>query len=345
VLVGLWGRLSAAADHGRHPVLRGCLIVWVASAVVGVLGLWARLTPPPEHADTLIWRAPMFVFGVATLFWCLGLWKRLLDDRDDPDPWIWRWVLIAWVVSGALAGLGLWKWAHLDSEPDGPAFLRWTQVRWHDDATALHVAMLVWIAATVLLLVGCCTRLSAVAVWALSVSFANINTYIDNAGDQVRTIVLFYLMLCPCGAVWSVDSWLARRRGPVYVYPWPLRLLFVQMVLIYFCNGLYKVVGEDWTGGTSLYHVLCDLTLTRVSYAQFPVPLIVTQVMTWLVLAWEVGFPLWVALKWTRVPALVFGVLFHLGIMVSMELGGFGPYMLTLYLPLLPWERWLGPKA
>jgi hypothetical protein len=31
--------------------------------------------------------------------------------------------------------------------------------------------------------------------------------------------------------------------------------------------------------------------------------------------------------------------LFHIGIGVSMELGNFAPYVLTMYLPLLPWER------
>jgi hypothetical protein len=222
--------------------------------------------------------------------------------------------------------------------------------RWHwsaligvDDST-LHWAMLAWVVATVCLLVGLLTRLSAAACWLLSLSFAGLNQYIDNAGDQIRGIVLFYLMLCPSGAVWSVDSWWrARRRGrtgPVTVYPWPLRLLFVQLVLIYFLNGLYKLFSEDWREGTSLYYVLCDLTLTRFSYVQLPVPYALTKVCTWAVLAWEVGFPLWVALPWTRKPALVCGVLFHLGIWLTMEIGGFVPYMLTLYLPLLPWERW-----
>jgi hypothetical protein len=35
---------------------------------------------------------------------------------------------------------------------------------------------------------------------------------------------------------------------------------------------------------------------------------------------------------------LWFGVLFHLGIYLTMELGNFVPYALTLYLPLVPWE-------
>ena len=57
------------------------------------------------------------------------------------------------------------------------------------------------------------------------------------------------------------------------------------------------------------------------------------------VLVWEAGFPLWVGLPWTRKAALLFGVAFHLGIGLSMELGFFAPYALCFYLHLLPWER------
>ena len=128
----------------------------------------------------------------------------------------------------------------------------------------------------------------------------------------------------------------------LYVSPWPIRLLFVQLVFIYFCNGVYKLAGADWRRGDSLYYVLCDLSLTRVSFAQVQPPLAVTRLLSWAVLVWEVGFPLWVGLRRTRVAALCFGAAFHLGIFATLELGGFAPYMLTLYLPLLPWGRWTG---
>src|SRR5207248_1313913 len=147
-----------------------------------------------------------------------------------------------------------------------------------------------------------------------------------NAGDVVKIIVLFYLMLSPCGTAWSVDAWLRRRRtglaGPVLVPPWPLRLLFVQMVVIYFMNGLSKWPSADWQGGMTLYYVLQDPAIARVSYALLPVPLWVLRCSTWLVLIWELGFPLWVALPWTRKPALWIGVLFHVGIWLSIGLGG-----------------------
>jgi hypothetical protein len=345
ILLGLWGRLSAAGRPGPHPVLRWCLAAWTVASAFAVLGLWSRVAPGDEHGDSLLWRVPMGVLGVATFFGCVALWRRLRDEPDD-DPWVWRWVLLAWTVTALLAALGVW--ATRAGPPKLPP-LAWTEARWHGEVTALRVALVAWAVAVVLLLLGLWTRASAVAAWVLSLSFDNLNWYINNAGDQVRGITLFYLMLTPCGAAWSLDSWLARlrgrRAGPVYVYPWALRLLFVQMVYIYFVNGLYKVFGADWTEGASLYLVWCDLTLTRFSHAQFPVPFVVTQIMSWTVLAWELSFPLLVLIKWTRPVALLFGVAFHLGIFATLELGGFGPYMIVLYLPLLPWDRWLQKRA
>ena len=44
--------------------------------------------------------------------------------------------------------------------------------------------------------------------------------------------------------------------------------------------------------------------------------------------------------RWNRELTLAFGVMFHLGIAVTMELGGFPFYLMALYLPFLPWERW-----
>ncbi len=343
VLLGLWGRLTAEGG-GQHVGLRRALAVWLAATAFTVFGLWTRVNAASEHGASLVWRAPMVALGLAMVFWCLALWRRFRSEADD-DPWVWRWVLLAWAGAAALAGVGVWKWLAGGDHPGTPGFLAWTGARWHGEAAVLLAAMIAWVAAAFLLTVGCWTRVATIAAWALSVSFDNLNWYVNNAGDQVRTIALFSLMLCPCGAAWSLDSWYARRRGrpngPVYVYPWPLRLLFLQMVCIYFCNGVYKVMGADWMAGASLYHVWCDLALTRFSYAQMPIPYALTRVASWTVFAWELSFPVLVLVKWTRVPALLFGVTFHLGIFATMELGGFGPYMIALYLPLLPWDRWL----
>jgi len=163
-------------------------------------------------------------------------------------------------------------------------------------------------------------------------------------------------MLTPCGAVWSVDSLLRRRqstthhsplttRQPVFIWPWALRLLFVQMALIYFLNGFYKLVGPHWRAGDVLQSVLGNIQWARWSFAQLPLPYPAVQGLTWLVLFWELGFPLLVAMRPFRNLTLWVGVLLHVGLAVSLQLGLFSFYMLCLYLPLVPWERWTDRKA
>ena len=255
-----------------------------------------------------------------------------------------------------------------------------------DDPSDMRLLMAVWAAASFLLLIGLFSRVSALTAWAISGSVAWFNSSVDNAGDTIRTLVLFYLVLSPCGGAWAVDAWMRRRfrwswgdagreavglhrrevpwRGPFYIYPWPLCLLLVQMMLIYTCNGLYKMGGHTWHDGTSLYYVLGDLTLARFSASMLPLPFRLSQWMTVTILWWEILFALvmlvpwrtladlvqrlhWgglhrlhVLLRWNRGIYLSFGVLFHLGILVGMELGGFALYALCLYLPFVPWERW-----
>jgi hypothetical protein len=336
--LGFWVRLTTTQNT---LAIRRLLVLWLMVTILVVLGQWARMSPAFEQVSPLTWLAPGIGWAISTFFLGTDLLNRARRRATDLDL---RIILIgSWVSLLVFVALGLWK--TFDPSPEGPFVLRWVGARWDEELGLILGAMLVWSAGTFLLLVGLATRWSAVLVWILSTSFAHLNSYIDNHGDTVRGIILFYLMLCPCGAAWSVDAWLARRRraqaGNVFVSPWPLRLLFVQMVFIYWMNGLYKAIGSDWNEGVSYYYVLCDLAIARFSYAQFPVPFWVTWLLTKVVLYWEVTFPLWMPFRRTRIAALGLGALFHLGIFVQMELGGFAPYMLCLYLPLLPWHRWL----
>ena len=307
-------------------------IIWLISGMLFQFGLWSREIAA-EKTTNLTWLVPLVSCIMASVFLLLAL-KKIIDRSI-------AWIIVGWDLTTILLVIGIWL-VPLAKEGQLPLFRIFLQVPWDSSPTVLQAVYVIWLLAVILLLVGFCTKTSAVIAWVLSTSFANLNPNIDNAGDTVRGIILFYLMLCPCSAVWSIDSLLARwrgRTGPVFVSPWALRLLFVQMTLIYFMNGIYKLAGPEWREGTSLYYVLSDLTLARFSYAQIDLPLWLIRFLSWSVLIWEVGFPLWVALPWTRTAALLMGVAFHLGIMLTMELGGFGPYMLTLYLPLLPWER------
>jgi hypothetical protein len=389
VTVWVWLGLSARRDPrrgGREPANLGWgIAAWIAATALSLVGLWSRLQASGEGIEFLTLFSGGVAWAVATVFVLLALPWRLPSPPDVQAPHIFPLVVAAWAVASGLLGLGVWQATQGRIDPDDFLSLSWAQGRLDVDPLDLDIAMGVWIFFTLLVLLGLGTRLSVIVVWVLSVSFVNMNNYNDNAGDEVRNIALFYLMLCPCGAAWSLDAWWARWWGrrdgrvarwlgrpdrPAWIYPWALRLLFVQMAFIYCFNGLFKLLGPDWPKGNSLYYVLNDLTLARWSYAEFSLPLWISRVMTWTVLGWEVGFPLLMLLPWlasgllrfrtlrsraavrvvrvlrgVRVVALCFGVAFHLGILAAMELGLFGPYMICLYAPLLPWERWVGRRA
>jgi hypothetical protein len=214
----------------------------------------------------------------------------------------------------------------------------------------MHAALLGWAIAALGLTLGVLPRLNAAIAWALSISFLGANWYLHNSGDNVRTIELFYLMLTPCGAVWSLTSrWSASdqedKPGSVYVPAWPVRLLFLQMMAIYFFNGLYKLLGHDWRAGDVMHYVMANVAWTRVSYAQFPMPFLATQILGWIVLTWELGFPVLVMMPSTRKLILWLGIAFHIGTGIFLPLGPFPLYMLCLYLPLVPWECYLSRGA
>lgn len=203
--------------------------------------------------------------------------------------------------------------------------------------------LLLWAASAILLLLGIWPQPAAAVAWLIAGCVHYVNPFIFNAGDAVRNIALFYLMISPCGAVWSV-----RRRtlasGPVLVVAWPLRLLFVQLALIYFITGLSKLAGQ-WPTGDGIYYVMANITWMRWPPTVLALPYPITQGLGYLIVAWELTFPIFASWQRTRWLTLALGVLFHVGTGVVLKLALFPLYMVCLYLPLLPWDRWCGGKV
>jgi hypothetical protein len=285
---------------------------------------------PPPLARSAWWTVPVAAERLAALR--IGVGLTLLVDV----------LFTYWPRATDFFGQGSLTAAGTFTEQVAP--LEWHRVLLDGiDAPGFWQALLLlWAGLAALLLLGVIPRGAAAVAWFLSITITRLNPSLHNSGDQVRNILLFYLMLCPSGAVWSVQAWrqrrLSRPAGPVLVHPWVLRLLFVQLVVVYFMNGLIKLLGEPWLGGMALGHVLGDAGWTRWSFAGWPQPVILLQAMTLVVLVWELGFPAFMWISRLRMPALWLGVLFHVGTGLTMRLGPFPLYMLCLYLPLVPWE-------
>jgi hypothetical protein len=215
--------------------------------------------------------------------------------------------------------------------------------------------------------VGLFTRVTGVLTWLAALAYIQRNPLALFGQDTMMNLCLVYLILSPCGEIWSVDWLIARfragqaalRRGesPTETGPrklvsagFALRLLQVQYCFMYMSAGLAKLKGESWWNGTATW-----LTMTNPEFSPLHIDWF-RKFLVWLcqdgnrplwelymnatvafTLLLEIGFPF---LVWTRLrPVMVAGaILLHFGIAMNMGLIVFSLFMFALLLAWMPPE-------
>jgi uncharacterized membrane protein YphA (DoxX/SURF4 family) len=288
-------------------------------------------------------------------------WVALWDAREPPTALALVRIAVALVILVDL--LEAWRlgvvaavWA---PGPDGFAPGRRLLVDALQRGPELaHGLWLAGVIAAVAMLTGTLTRVACVATALVSAQLAHLAPDSDRGIDAVLRVVSLILALSQSHARWSVDAWLRRRVGrpfPAQVPAWPRRLLFLQLLWVYFSGGHNKDFDEWGFLGhfTALGNVLGDPHFARWPALELGALYPLTQVATALTMLFELGAPAVIVLTWLddrpgrvgrwcrglRWSWLALLVGFHLGIAVMMRLGIFPWGMLAIAPVLLhPWE-------
>ena len=204
-------------------------------------------------------------------------------------------------------------------------------------ATTLAYAI-VWmgIIAAFMLMIGWQSRLAATITWLVWVSLWNRNPLLLDGDDAILKLMSFYLMLSSCGNFWSVDACLQIK--PQQVSVWPLRLIQFQIALIYFVSGWVKFHSPEWLDGTIMQYVLIHPQYSRWDgWGLIDNPLLsgVLVTLAGFIRWWELLFPFLLINARSRKIILLIGILFHAGLLLTMNLRWFPVIMLSLYLALL----------
>lgn len=272
---------------------------------------WQRFWFAPESTATLaLFR---IAFGLLSTLWFVSLMPTLLaffgsDAALVARPRLAPWT---WTLLSVVGGRPL------------PVVLFWVVV----------------LAGAVALTVGWRTRLAALVVLVGLVSFTRQMPLAINGGDLLMRTMAVYLVLAPAGAALSVDRWRASRESfwtfPAHA-PWVLRLMQIQLSVVYVSTVWEKVAGVTWRNGTALSYALRLGDLQRV-----PTPSFVTDRL-WLVqgltlgtLGLELAIGILVWNRAARPWVLGMGVLLHLSIDLTIAVGFFSFAMITLYLVFL----------
>lgn len=211
-----------------------------------------------------------------------------------------------------------------------------------------------WTVAAAVVATGLATVLGAFTRWSAAV-FAALLAYVALADrlsaftvSKLAPVIALALCLSPSGARWSIDAWRQARREPAAPRPTLVSggcVAFVQLLLpiFYFSSGVAKARGDWLDHRYLLWTQLHDSYQTWISWLlanHLPPP--VWTAIQGVVLAFEVGAPLWFGLRWTRPFALAFGLGMHL--MIGLMFGPviwFSLLMIALLVASYAPQRWL----
>lgn len=286
-------------------------------------------------------------------------WVALMDRREAPTAL----ALVRISVALVLLCDYLWVWHVGLIDPLWSRFPDGFATSYSGWADTLDISAYgLWTIALVSLVlvgIGLVARPACAVFVIVSAQQATISPDSESAIDMLLRIVFLILALSRCNARWSIDAWIARRRGhpmPSLVPAWPRYLILFQLCWVYFSGGQNKS-GASWGphgGFTALGNALLDPHNGRLSADLVTTLYPVTRVATALTMAFELtalAYLLWLYyaatpeqpgclrywcnklhLRWIW---LSLGISFELGIALGLKLGAFPFGMLALFWVLL----------
>ena len=218
----------------------------------------------------------------------------------------------------------------------------------------LHVLLIAWIVILLFLALGYHTRRCAVMnylFWVVFVIFTPMWQDFDGGFDQLMTGSSLLLIFLPSERAFSLDRlrWAIRLSVPGKPYAAPKDVprlaytlpLAISLGLVYFDSGLHKVSSEFWRNGMGAW------LPPTMPYYMSPLDISPLLNLQWLetaigytVMGFQLIFLFLFWFKLFRVPLLILGSSFHLGIILALNVYPFGFAMLVHYLLLVPFGWW-----
>ena len=195
-------------------------------------------------------------------------------------------------------------------------------------AVAMHTVLLFTLFTT---LIGWRTRLSLAIATVLYAALAMLDAVSTlTKYTVIANHLLLLLTLSQCGAVWSVDSWLKRRRAialdpaaklePPRSALWPRRLIQLLIGFVYFGAGITKIQTPTFFTGDQLHSwLMTDLHFNHplgLRMAAYPALLVISAYIT---ITWEITFIFLSWKGWARTLWVAVGIAFH--VMTFFTLG------------------------
>ncbi|HEV3146790.1 MAG TPA: hypothetical protein VGZ47_23085 [Gemmataceae bacterium] len=238
--------------------------------------------------------------------------------------------------------------------------------------TAMLVIHFAFLTAMVLFTLGLFTRTTAVISWLALLCYVHRAGYVLFGMDVMMNICMIYLMIAPCGAAYSLDRWLAKRRAlaelerlkqtggdanaieaflagpaPSISANFATRLLQVHFCFIYTASGLAKLKGNAWWNHNALWGTLANPEFSPTIFGPYRWLLVQLSQHRWLwelsmsagvlfTLMLEISFVFLIWRPRLRPYIVAAAIVFHTGIAIFMGLNVFSLFMMVLLMAWIP---------
>lgn len=204
----------------------------------------------------------------------------------------------------------------------------------HPDISEFYIVLpVLLVVVSAVGILGKYLKTCSIIIWVLVVNLGNRAGVIQDGGNNISELIIFYLMFVNAsGAALPMNQSPLLRRVAVTASNCAMMMIKMQLVLLYLSVSAFKLNGDLWQSGMSLYYILQaehyshPLLLQLVT--SFPV---VSIVGTYITLVFQWCFPFLVWFKQTKIPLIGIGVCLHLGIAFGMGLLMFGIVMCLSY--------------
>lgn len=129
----------------------------------------------------------------------------------------------------------------------------------------------------------------------------------------------------------ATKNWIYEIRNCLHNFA--CYALMLQICFVYFISGYAKLRDEDWISGNAISTILNveHYNLLRIQFSEE-----LSNSMNYLIMFYQLLFPIVIWFRHLKKPLLIFGVLFHLYVAFGMGLLGFGIIMIIPYIYFWP---------
>jgi len=282
---------------------------WLAEVTSAWNGFW--FTPAQPHTLALL-----RIFAGAMILYTHIVWSLDLNSFLGPNSWV-------------TTDLSL----EIHRTMETPT--AWSYLWYVESPVVLWVLHILALIVFVLLTIGLWSRVVSVLACIITLSYCHRLNGSWFGLDQINAMLVMYLVVGPCGAVYSLDHWLEERKTRSTITPSgsvsgnvAIRLIQLHLSVIYLFGGIAKLRGESWWDGSATWFSVSNfeyqsLDMTWIGHYPY-----LFALLTHVTVFWETFYCALVWPRLTRPVVLLIAVGVHGGIALFLGMITFGLAML-----------------